>query len=92
VTAPDLAVLATAVRFEVVMRGERAEPVFDHTAGDTVKNACAEGVGELYVRRRLGYALQLIGMPHKPSGWLNDVRIALGEYDTYLAVQREAAS
>jgi hypothetical protein len=31
-------------------------------------------------------------MPHQPSGWLNDVRIALGEYATYLAVQREAAA
>lgn len=91
-TAPPLDTLATAVRFELVMRGLHPEPVIDQSAIDAVKTFLAQGAGETYMRRRFAHVLRLIGIPMRPSGWLNDVQIALGEYETYLVLQRKAAA
>ena len=91
-TASGLETLATAVRFELVMRGEIATPA-DSDSGTVRYLAGLNGdAAESYIRERLLWSLHLTTHPAHPYGWADDARTALGEYETFLRLEGRAAA
>lgn len=88
----DLLTLADRVRAEIVGRGHIPAPIYDASATRLVHDLWKQGAAELLVRNRLNHVLLQLAGQVQPSGAIHDAQIALGEYETLLELQREAAA
>lgn len=88
----DLSILADRVRAEIVGRGHIPTAVHDQTATDTVRIFWAQGAADTYIHGRLNHVLTHLAGPVQHSGAIHDARIALGEYDLWLRLERKAAA
>jgi hypothetical protein len=92
VSGPSLLLLVDRVRAELVGRGHVPTAVLDESATVNVQALWAQGAGDVYLRARLAYVLRQLGQHVQPSGAVHDARIALGEYETFLALEQRAAA
>jgi hypothetical protein len=90
--APSLLLLVDRVRAELVGRGHVPTPVLDESATQAVQLVWGQGAGDVYMRNRLTHVLRQLQQRVQPSGAIHDARLALGEYATYLELERKAAA
>lgn len=91
-TAIDMTLLVDRARAEIVGHGVVPTPVLEESATQTVQLVWGRGGADTYITLRLTYVLNQLGQHLQSSGAIHDAQVALGEYETYLALQRKAAA
>ncbi len=88
----DLSLVANDVRFALASRGRSAEPIHDESADRVVHTCHSMAAADRYVAARFQFVLDRLPAGPWSDGMVRDVRVALGEYDTLLSLQSEAAA
>ena len=91
VTAVDLSLVADRIRFEFVSRDQSAPPIHDESADRVVRTCHGLAAADRYVAARFQFVLDRLPAGPWSDGIVRDVRVALGEYETFLDLRREAA-